>query len=536
MDASDMGLAVLNPSANEFIQIAFDSDETKWIVADSKSNKFSINVREHVCIALALWIWGPTWTSLDPDRTVVVKCWSDNRAAVAWSNSLASTNELSQEVNRAIGLAEALFNVRVIASHLPGSTNIAADAASRAWVSPFSEIWTNFSSSWQQVPVPKALRKLYRTFSKTFNPNHWPSRPALSTLHQWQEWCNMLGFSIWLPPQTELHSYQLALFGVHCWKFGWNSENKGNATSTVVSKVSHIAWHHRRVLGYSVGLSDGHKLALNGMRRQDAKSTRKAPVTVALLRIMHKSLDFSQPRHRIIWGAAVLGGFLLLRRSEYLAVGKRAYEFILTRADISFTDKNGKACSTFDKIAEVAIRFRGGKNDQYKQGTIRSIGRSGSNWLCPVHATWFLAQHHRELQLLATEPLCTITSGSIVQVRDISQLIKAAAVAAGEPPQHFGTHSLRSGGASALFAAGVDSIAVKQFGRWRSDAFERYIRLNNHQTSTMARAILNPMFAAANYNGQPPQTRGAAANTSRRGAAAMQHSPISPRLKWCVFR
>ncbi|EGZ10532.1 hypothetical protein PHYSODRAFT_453866, partial [Phytophthora sojae] len=65
--------------------------------------------------------------------------------------------------------------------------------------------------------------------------------------------------------------------------------------------------------------------------------------------------------------------------------------------------------------------------------------------------------------------------------------IKAAAVAADEPPQHFGTHSLRSGGASALFAAGVDSIAVKQFGRWRSDAFERYIRLNNHQTSTMAR-------------------------------------------------
>ncbi|GMF52830.1 unnamed protein product [Phytophthora fragariaefolia] len=172
MVASDMGLAVLNPSANEFIQIAFDSEETKWIVADSKSNKFSIKVREHMCIALALWIWGPTWTSLNPDHTVVVKCWSDNRAAVAWSNSLASTNELSQEVNRAIGLAEALFNVRVIASHLPGSTNIATDAASRAWVSPYSEIWTNFSSSWQQVPVPKALRKLYRTFSETFNPNH----------------------------------------------------------------------------------------------------------------------------------------------------------------------------------------------------------------------------------------------------------------------------------------------------------------------------------------------------------------------------
>ncbi|EGZ18357.1 hypothetical protein PHYSODRAFT_500984 [Phytophthora sojae] len=302
--SSDMGLAVLNPSANEFIQIAFDSEETKWIMADSKSNTFSINVREHMCIALALWIWGSTWTSLDPDRTVVVKCWSDNRAAVAWSNSLASTNELSQEVNRAIGLAEVLFNVRVIASHLPGSTNIAADAASRAWVSPFSEIWTNFSSSWKQEALSNLLQDLQsQSLAQSSRVKY------ATTWHQWQEWCNMLGFSIWLLPQTELHSYQLVLFGVHCWKFGWNYENKGNATSTVVSKISHISWHHRRVLGYSVGLSDRHKLALNGMRRQDAKSSRKSPVTVALLRIMHKSLDFSQPRHRVIGGGCGLGGF-----------------------------------------------------------------------------------------------------------------------------------------------------------------------------------------------------------------------------------
>ncbi|KUF90441.1 hypothetical protein AM588_10002693 [Phytophthora nicotianae] len=67
-----------------------------------------------------------------------------------------------------------MFNIRAHASHLPGSSNIAADAASRAWVSPFAKTWTNFSASWSQITVPASLRRIYQNFSTTFNPNHWP--------------------------------------------------------------------------------------------------------------------------------------------------------------------------------------------------------------------------------------------------------------------------------------------------------------------------------------------------------------------------
>ncbi|KAE8965051.1 hypothetical protein PF011_g28446 [Phytophthora fragariae] len=145
MDASNIGLAILDPSSNSFIQAKFDEQELERIGQVVVGNDdFTINVREHLCIALALWSWGSKWNQQANGKQVHVKCWSDNVSAVSWSNKLNSSNVLSQEINRAIGLAEAYFNLRVSADHLPGSTNIMADAASRAWTEPYLTRWTNF--------------------------------------------------------------------------------------------------------------------------------------------------------------------------------------------------------------------------------------------------------------------------------------------------------------------------------------------------------------------------------------------------------
>ena len=43
-------------------------------------------------------------------------------------------------------------------------------------------------------------------------------------------------------------------------------------------------------------------------------------------------------------------------------------------------------------------------------------------------------------------------------------------------PSHFGTHSLRIGGATALFAAGADPTVIRTMGRWSSDCYRLYVR------------------------------------------------------------
>jgi hypothetical protein len=125
------GLAVLDRACNSFLQMKFDAEEKSLIdQVGSIQDGFSINAREHLSIALAVWTWGFKWNFQAGGRTIHIKCWSDNAAAVSWCNRLHSDNAFSQEINRAIGLAEVYFNLRVSADHIPGSTNWMADAAS----------------------------------------------------------------------------------------------------------------------------------------------------------------------------------------------------------------------------------------------------------------------------------------------------------------------------------------------------------------------------------------------------------------------
>lgn len=57
----------------------------------------------------------------------------------------------------------------------------------------------------------------------------------------------------------------------------------------------------------------------------------------------------------------------------------------------------------------------------------------------------------------------------------VTALIKKAARGLGLPEGDLGTHSLRFGGASAIWAQFQDSTMVKRWGRWSSDSFQTYI-------------------------------------------------------------
>jgi hypothetical protein len=45
-----------------------------------------------------------------------------------------------------------------------------------------------------------------------------------------------------------------------------------------------------------------------------------------------------------------------------------------------------------------------------------------------------------------------------------------------ENPDEFATHSMRIGGATALFAAGANEMVIRTMGRWSSDTQCLYVR------------------------------------------------------------
>ena len=98
-----------------------------------------------------------------------------------------------------------------------------------------------------------------------------------------------------------------------------------------------------------------------------------------------------------------------------------------------------------------------------------------------VDAAWEVAN------MLRVDPVSWSDRGSTPLFRDPStnqplrtshlrDLIRVMMVGEGEDPSEFGTHSLRIGGATALFAAGADETVIRTMGRWSSDCYRLYVR------------------------------------------------------------
>ena len=65
--------------------------------------------------------------------------------------------------------------------------------------------------------------------------------------------------------------------------------------------------------------------------------------------------------------------------------------------------------------------------------------------------------------------------GRPVQRKHLEGWVKLAARASGMPHHRINTHSLRMGGASAMYAATRDLDQVRRWGRWRGRAADLYV-------------------------------------------------------------
>jgi hypothetical protein len=134
------------------------------------------------------------------------------------------------------------------------------------------------------------------------------------------------------------------------------------------------------------------------------------------------------------------------------------------------------------KAERVTLRVPSTKNGL--QEVTRSIKRSKSV-LCRVSA---LINLHSALQargdwertLHPEAPVFVVDIHSTpLRREDVNLGIEASAVSiyGEEKAKAFRSHSLRHGGASAYAAAGVPLHVIKEFGRWKSEAFMVYITL-----------------------------------------------------------
>ncbi|RLN05869.1 hypothetical protein BBJ28_00023504 [Nothophytophthora sp. Chile5] len=275
-------------------------------------------------------------------------------------------------------------------------------------------------------------------------------------------------WSRWLPGPGRASNKRLGYFAIYCWKYGWNRARIGNGYATIQLKLASIRWYHRRHLGLDLTSSPDFTILLKGIRRLSDPVQKKQPITPAFLRILRRSLDQSQPRQRLLWESVLLGYFFMLRRSEYLRIGKRYHSYCLKTSNAFFSDARGHAVKLRHASA-VTIGLEGAKNDQYGRGAWRTMHASGDRNLCPVIALQHIWRDRAQTRQINSTYVCAGLDATTV-----AQAYKRVASQIGVPKSVYLTHSIRIFGATALMNGGADHLSIKLLGRWMSNCYERY--------------------------------------------------------------
>ena len=252
---------------------------------------------------------------------------------------------------------------------------------------------------------------------------------------------------------------------------------------TVKAKLFGVRYFH-----LMAGLEDPllHKgrvwLALGGVKRLGPSARRKFPVTVEMLRWLKQRLEAPGPDGRddpdqaVEWAAIIVGFMFLLRAGEYLAVTGAPWQAAraLCGGDVQ-ARREGRPIEAFAQADEVLVHIRGSKTDQYNQGMLRNQFSTGTD-LDHVAALARLQRHFPERwQAERDQPLFRLRNGRHLRRERVQQLLGLAGAAAGLCPSQLGTHSLRIGGATALYKAGFDVECIKRMGRWASNAVHNYL-------------------------------------------------------------
>ena len=294
-----------------------------------------------------------------------------------------------------------------------------------------------------------------------------------------------------------------ALIDFAAWCF-----DSGNLAGTITGKFAAVQYFHRMEAGVEVETSPPLiKCALRGIARSHAEAgTRhrvRLPVTLDMLLEGESLIPSWGVGGKVIWMCLTAMYFFLLRSDEMFASNKGVIHpaHCLTRRDVAFFFEDRQLEYMEWRQADAAeVRFRGHKADPFQLGSVRARTRDDvrgpqSGYRAGGGAVALMVELmscHPTLPDHA--PLSSYRSGrrvvNVFRYRKATEALRDVVEKSGRDPKDFALHSLRIGGPSALAAGGeVSDRVVQRAGRWKSDAYKRYV-VNNLEDSRKVSRIL----------------------------------------------
>jgi site-specific recombinase XerC len=179
--------------------------------------------------------------------------------------------------------------------------------------------------------------------------------------------------------------------------------------------------------------------------------------------------------------ALTMGVYLLMRVSEFTSpkVKEHDPERHLNAADV-------QVLPSLDNPQWMEVEIKASKTDCFREGITLKVYANGDR-TCPVAAM------ARWLRVRASsghdQPLFVLSDGTFLTRARLQRVLKLGIKAAGYDPKHWSTHSLRIGGASTLAAQGWPAETIMLLGRWSSECYLRYLRMNDHRRRDISRSM-----------------------------------------------
>ena len=230
-------------------------------------------------------------------------------------------------------------------------------------------------------------------------------------------------------------------------------------------------WHSRE---WGVKLAGGLKLErlpqmLKGMRRViEVKPTapRRGVAPDKLRKAMDILLDPAVPKHANLRAALACALQGLLRSAEYTNKAGKVDKYTILRSDVVELRKD-----------RAVLMMHPCKNNHHLSGKTCPLVIGGGGTFVDSMAEIY------NLRLVDPCSDSTVTplfrdpdTNTPIRYDTINNLLKQLMLVVGEGTEGISTHSLRIGGATALFAAGATETVIRTMGRWSSDIHRLYVR------------------------------------------------------------
>lgn len=240
---------------------------------------------------------------------------------------------------------------------------------------------------------------------------------------------------------------------------------KNQSFATILSHVSVISFVHRLD-----NLKDPTKhfllsKMLKGIQKLKPTHDIRLPITPTILLKIITALPHVIPKYfnRVLFQSMfVLAFHAFLRIGEFTVTQNNTKDTIIQVNNVEFLT-NGN----------ITVWLYHYKNSDGKSAKI-NLQRSQTSALCPTRTlqTYLNISKHR------CGSLFQLSSGSPVSYTYFTKTLKSLIEFIGLDPKFYKGHSFRIGAATHAASTGVPESVIQHLGRWKSNAVQKYIRMN----------------------------------------------------------